>query len=67
MNANEITIEIRGLESAAVKAAEQISALFPTTVPAPPSPLRAGNEVLVRIRADLGPAPDAGGYTDTCA
>ncbi|MEU3406488.1 hypothetical protein ABZ766_21460 [Streptomyces sp. NPDC006670] len=67
MNANEITIEIRGPESAAVEAAEQISALFSTTVPAPPRPMRGGDEVLVRIRAELGPAPDDGGYTDTCA
>ncbi|MFD0376343.1 MULTISPECIES: hypothetical protein [Streptomyces] len=67
MSANVITIEIRGLEPAAVKAAEQISALFSATVPAPPCRTRGEDEVLVRIQADIGRTPGAGGYTDTCA
>lgn len=67
MSANVITIEIRGLESAAVQAAEQISALFSSSGPGLPSRTGAEDEVVVRIRADIGRAPGDGAYTDTCA
>ncbi|MEV7544883.1 MULTISPECIES: hypothetical protein [unclassified Streptomyces] len=69
MSANVITIEIRGLEPAALKAAAQIAALFPSTGPALPHPARGEgqSEVLVRIHADVGRPPGDGDYTDTCA
>ncbi|MFH7596737.1 hypothetical protein WDV06_16790 [Streptomyces racemochromogenes] len=67
MSANVITIEIRGLEPAALKAAERISALFPTSGGGLPRRAGGEDEVLVTIRADLGPTPPDGGYTDTCA
>ncbi|MER7342088.1 hypothetical protein ABT403_30230 [Streptomyces sp. NPDC000075] len=69
MSANVITIEIRGLEPAALKAAAQIAALFPSTAPALPHPARGESEgeVLVRIHADVGRPPTDGDYTDTCA
>ncbi|KIF02631.1 hypothetical protein PL81_28860 [Streptomyces sp. RSD-27] len=63
-----ITIEIRGLESAAVQAAEQISALFFSSGPGLPDRTGGEDEVVVRIRADIGRAPAVdGAYTDTCA
>ncbi|MER6218181.1 MULTISPECIES: hypothetical protein [unclassified Streptomyces] len=67
MNAHVITIEIRGLESAALQAAEQIAALFPQAGPVLPERRRGEDEVTVRIRADLGSVPPDSGYTDTCA
>ncbi|MEU8435615.1 hypothetical protein AB0F18_22420 [Streptomyces sp. NPDC029216] len=67
MSANVITIEIRGPEPAAVRAAEQISALFPSSDPGTPRRTRGEDDVLVRIRAEVGRLPDSSPYTDTCA
>ncbi|MEU5810720.1 hypothetical protein [Streptomyces sp. NPDC047718] len=66
MSASVITIEIRGHEPAAVKAAEQISALFLSSGPGRPRRRPGEDDVVVQVHADVSRSPREGGYAEPC-
>ncbi|MCC0093249.1 hypothetical protein K7B10_00160 [Streptomyces flavotricini] len=59
-----ITIEIRGQEKAALKAAQRISALFLSSGPCRLRRTPGEDEVQLLVHADVSREPGEGGYLD---